>query len=64
MAVVYEQRSWEGEIDDERNAKRGRGRPRKQFLIEWESCWVDGACLSAPELLHNWREKKASKYGC
>ena len=61
MAVIYERQSWEGKIIDEKNVKQGRGRPRKQYLIRWKQSWVDGGLLSAPELLRNWREKKASK---
>ena len=58
-AVVYEQQCWEGEILQERDVKQERGRPRKQYLVRWKESWVDGARLTAPELLHNWREKKA-----
>ncbi|MCJ1459584.1 hypothetical protein MMC28_009963 [Mycoblastus sanguinarius] len=36
LAIVYEQQSWRGEIIKERNAKQGRGRPRKQYLIRWK----------------------------
>ncbi len=61
MAVIYEQQSWEGEIVQERHVKQGRGRPRKQYLIQWKQSWVDGGRLTAPELLQSWREKKASK---
>ncbi len=61
MAVIYERQSWEGEIVDERDVKQGRGRPRKQYLVRWKQSWVDGARLTAPELLQSWREKKASK---
>lgn len=60
MAVIYEQQSWEGKIVDEREAKQGRGRPRKQYLIQWNSSWVDDARLTAPELLQNWRRTKVS----
>lgn len=55
------QQSWEGEIIKERDTKHGRGRPRKQYLVRWKPSWVDGARLTAPELLQNWKEKKASK---
>lgn len=63
MAVIYKQQSWKGEIVQERDVKKGqgRGRPRKQYLIQWEQSWVDGGCLTAPKLLQSWREKKASK---
>ena len=58
-AVVYKQQCWEGEILQERDIKQERGRPRKQYLVRWKESWVDGARLTAPELLQNWREKKA-----
>lgn len=61
MAVIYEQQSWKGEIVQERDVKQWRGRPRKQYLVQWEQSWVDGGRLTAPELLQSWREKKASK---
>ncbi len=61
IAVIYEQQSWKGEIVQERDVKQGRGRPRKQYLVQWEQSWVDGARLTAPELLQSWRGKKASK---
>ncbi len=56
-AVVYQQQSWEGVIMDEKYTKQGRGRPRKQYLIQWEPSWVDAAHLNAPELTRNWNEK-------
>ena len=59
--VIYERQSWAGEIIDEREVKQGRGRTRKQYLIQWEPSWVDASRLTAPELLQNWRGKKASK---
>ena len=59
MAVIYEQQSWEGLIIDERDTKQGRGRPRKQYLIQWKPSWVDGSRLTASELVRIWREKKA-----
>ena len=58
-AVVYKQQCWEGEILQERDIKQERGRPRKQYLVRWKESWVDGARFTAPELLQNWREKKA-----
>ena len=60
-AVIYKQQSWKGEIIKERNEKQGRGRPRKQHLTRWNPSWVDGAHLTAPELLQNWKEEKALK---
>ena len=63
MAVIYEQQSWKGKIVQERDVKQGHGRPRKQYLIQWEQSWVYGGRLTAPELLQSWREKKASKVG-
>lgn len=60
MAVVYKQQSWEEEIVDERKAKQGRERPRKQYLIWWKPSWVDGGRLTAPELLQSWRKTKVS----
>ncbi len=35
-AVIYEQQRWEGKIVDERDAKQGRGRPRKEYRVHWE----------------------------
>ena len=58
-AVVYEQQCWEGEILQERDIRQERGRPRKQYLVRWKESWVDGARLASPDLLRNWREKKA-----
>ena len=57
--VVYEQQCWEGEILQERDLRQERGRPRKQYLVRWKESWVDGARLACPDLLRNWREKKA-----
>ncbi len=54
-------RAGEGEMVQERDVKQGRGRPRKQYLVQWKQSWVDSARLAAPELLQSWREKKASK---
>lgn len=59
--VIYEQQSWQGEIIKEKNMKQGRGRPRKQYLIEWKPSWVDGGRLTAPGLVECWKVKKASK---
>ena len=66
MAAIYEQQIWEGDIIDERGIKqgRGRGRPRKQYLVQWKSLWVDGGRLTAPGLMESWMEKKASKRRC
>ncbi len=61
MAVIYEQQRWEGEIIDERHVKQKRGRPHKQYLIQWKQSWVDGGRLTAPDLLQNWKEKGALK---
>ncbi len=61
MTVIYEQKHWEGVIVDERDEKQGRGRPRKQYLVQWKSSWVDGAILAAPALLQQWRETKTSR---
>jgi len=58
--VIYERQSWAGEIIDEREVKQGRGKPRKQYLIQWEPSWVDGARLTVPESLQNWRGNKGS----
>jgi hypothetical protein len=57
--VIYERQSWEGEVVGERDVRQGRGRPRKQYLVQWKQSWVDGGRLTAPELLQNWKEKKA-----
>lgn len=56
MEAVGEHRK--GEIVGERDMKQGCGRPRKQYLVQW---WVDAGYLTAPELVENWKEKKASK---
>jgi hypothetical protein len=58
--VIYEQQSWEGEIINKREVKQGRGRPRKQYRIQWEPSWVEAGRLTAPELLQKWKGKKAS----
>jgi len=55
--VIYEQQIWEGEILNEREVKQGRGRPRKQYLIQWEPSWVEAGRLTAPELLRKWKLK-------
>ena len=60
-AVVYEQQRWEGKIVDERDAKQGRGRPRKEYRVHWEDSWINSARLTAPGLIQDWREKKAAK---
>lgn len=64
--VIYERQSWAGEIIDEREVKQGRGRPRKQYLIQWERSWVDAGRLAVPGLVHTWKEKekKASARTC
>jgi hypothetical protein len=51
MAVIYEQQRWNGEIIDERDAKQGRGRPRKRYLLQWKTSWVDAGRLTAPTLV-------------
>jgi len=61
MAVVFEQQSWEGEIVEEMDVKQGRGRPRKQYLVQWKPSWVDGRQLTAPGLVQNWKDKKATE---
>lgn len=61
MTVIYEQQSWKGKIVQERDVKQGRRRPRKQYRIQWETSWVDSACLTVPETLQSWKEKKALK---
>jgi hypothetical protein len=60
-AVIYEQQRWEGKIVDERDAKQGRGRSRKEYRVHWEDSWIDGARLTASGLIQDWREKKAPK---
>ncbi|MCJ1251374.1 hypothetical protein MMC30_008607 [Trapelia coarctata] len=57
-AVIYEQQKWEGKIIGERDVKQRRGRPRKQYLVQWEPFWVDCARLTAPELLQSWKKQK------
>ena len=49
--VIYERQRWEGNTINERNVKQGRGRPWKEYLIQWTSSWVDGGQLTAPGLL-------------
>ena len=56
-AVIFEQQRWEGKIIGERMKKRGRGRPGKQYLVEWKPSWVDGSRLTAPRLLRSWKER-------
>ena len=55
-AVVFEQQRWRGKIINERHVKQGRGRPRKQYLIDWEPSWVDSGRLGAPGLIEDWEE--------
>ncbi len=64
--VIYERQSWAGEIIGERAVKQGRGRPRKQYLIQWEPSWTDAGRLTVPRLVHTWKEnqKKASARRC
>ncbi len=62
--IIYEQQRWEGEIIGETDAKQGRGRPRKRYLIQWKPSWVDAGRLTAPGLVHTWKEKKASARRC
>jgi hypothetical protein len=57
--VIYKRQSWEEKVVGERNVRQGRGRPRKQYLVQGKQSWVDGGRLTAPELLQNWKEKKA-----
>ena len=61
MVVIYEQQCWAGEIIDEKEVRQGRGRPRKQYLIQWKPSWVDGGRLTAPGLVNSWKEKTGSK---
>ncbi|MCJ1473158.1 hypothetical protein MMC13_001809 [Lambiella insularis] len=60
-AVIYEQQSWEREIIHERDVKQRRGRPRKEYLVEWKRSWMPTGRLTAPGLLESWKAKKASK---
>jgi hypothetical protein len=46
-AVVFEQQRCKEEIVNERHVRQGRGRPRKQHLIDWEPSWVDSGRLAA-----------------
>lgn len=39
--------------------RQKRERLRKQYLIRWKKSWVDGVRLASPDLLRNWKEKKA-----
>jgi hypothetical protein len=55
--VSFEQQRWKGEIVKARHVRQGRGRPRKQYLIKWESSWVDSGRLAAPELIEKWEGK-------
>jgi len=60
-AIIYEQQRREGKIVDERNAKQECGRPRKEYRVHWKDSWIDGARLTAPGLIQDWRQKKASE---
>lgn len=58
-AVVYEQQRWQGEIIAERDGPgQGRGRRRKEYLIRWQTSWVEAARLTAPALTRNWKENR------
>jgi len=61
--VIYEQQRWEGKIVDERDVKQGRGRPRKQYFVQWKPSWVDAGRLTAPGLVQNWKEKRRQHAG-
>ena len=56
--VVFEQQRWKGRIIGEKHIKQGRGRPRKQYFIDWEPSWVDSGRLAAPGLIEEWEGKK------
>lgn len=51
--VIYEQQRWQGKIIKERDMKQGRGRPRKQYLVQWKPSWVNGGRFTAPGLMQN-----------
>ncbi len=61
--AVYEQQRWEGKIIDERDAKQGRGRPRKKYRVRWEDSWTDGARLTTSGLMQDWRERRRLNLG-
>ena len=48
-------------VDEERSVRQERGRPHVQYHLLWKKSWVDGARLTAPIFLQNWREKNALK---
>jgi hypothetical protein len=53
-AVVYERQRWIGRIIKERGVRQWRGKPRKQYLVQWELSWVDASQLTESQLLANW----------
>lgn len=61
--AVYEQQRWEGKIIDGRDAKQGRGRPRKKYRVRWEDSWTDGARLTASGLMQERRERRHLNLG-
>jgi len=59
--IIYKRQSWAKKIINKKKIKQGRGKPRKQYLIRWEPFWVNDNRFTAPELLQNWKKKKALK---
>lgn len=61
IAVIYELQTWERDIVIEKEVKHKHGRSHKPYHVSWEYSSVYRSHLHAPELLQNWKEKKASK---
>ena len=57
-ATVFKQQRWKGEIIGEKFVRQERGRPRKQYFIEWKPSWVDSDRLTAPALIEGWEKSK------
>ena len=51
-------RRGQGTIIDEREVRQQCGRPRKQYLVRWQSSWEDKGPLVTPAILRQWEETK------
>ena len=68
VTIIYERQSQAEEITDEREVKHGRGRPRKQYLIQKKPSRIAAGRLTAPELFAELKGNRVvimhtSKYG-
>jgi len=61
LVLIQPHKPWYNASPSISRSGRATGRPRKQYFVRWEPSWVDAGYLTAPELLLNWKEKKALK---